>query len=138
MAKKIVSFLGNGDVIALMGELGVGKTTLTKAIAKEIGIDAEITSPTFVVMKEYFLDQNVIPNNIKGANTLVHVDCYRFNSVEDAFSVGLDEYFNRQDTIMIIEWAERIEAILPKKTKVIKLQYLGETEREAEIKWLSE
>ena len=134
-ARLVSSQIKAGDVLALFGELGAGKTTFTKALAKFLGVNATITSPTFVILKNYKINQPV-SDNLKEAKELIHVDCYRFDSENDAFSVGLDEYFERKDTIMIIEWPEKIESLLPKKAKKIIFSYLGENERKIEATWI--
>lgn len=93
----------------MSGDLGSGKTTFVKGLANALGIKSNITSPTFVLMKEYRLKNG----------QLTHVDCYRMNSYQDAEGIGLDEKFNNRDGIVVIEWAEKIKQILPKNTKWI-------------------
>jgi len=101
-----------GDVLALVGDLGAGKTTLTKYIAKGLGITEMITSPTFTIMNEY----------LGGRMPLYHVDAYRLENEEAALDIGLDEYFYK-DGLCVIEWADLIEGILPEETKCIFMEY---------------
>lgn len=97
-----------------MGNLGAGKTIFTKGLALGLGIKKNITSPTFVLMKIY----RVKSLNIK---FLVHIDAYRIKSADDLTAIGANEYFNRTDTVTVIEWADKIKKILPKKTRLIKI-----------------
>lgn len=107
-----------GDVLALIGDLGTGKTTLTKSIAKGLGIEEMITSPTFTIVSEYF----------SGRLPLFHFDVYRLSGEDEAFEAGLEEYFDRGG-ICVIEWADIIEGLLPENTKYIFLEY-GKAEGE--------
>lgn len=106
-----------GDVFALYGDLGSGKTTFVKGLAKSLGVRRNITSPTFVILKEY----PVKKDNIQ---FLIHTDCYRFKNANDVDSTGLLEYFDRSDCITVIEWPEKIEEILPKRSKKIHFEYI--------------
>lgn len=107
-----------GDILALVGDLGTGKTTLTKAIAKGLGIDEYITSPTFTIVQEY--------NN--GRLPLYHFDVYRLNSSEEMYQLGYEDYFFGQG-VCIVEWADIIEELIPEKAKIIFLNY-GSNENE--------
>lgn len=101
--EKLGSLLQAGDVICLNGELGAGKTTLTKNIAKGMGIEDYVTSPTFSIINEYY-----------GKLNLYHFDTYRLEDVEEVSYLGFDEYFYG-DGVCVIEWADRIEAFLPEE-----------------------
>lgn len=118
IAQKFAQTLKGGEVIGLIGELGAGKTTFTKAIAKTLEISKHLTSPTFVLMKIYKTSGNQIKN-------LIHIDAYRLKTAGDLLAIGAEEYLERPDTITIIEWADRIKDILPKKTKLIKITTQG-------------
>lgn len=109
--------------MALSGNLGAGKTTFAKGLAKGLGIKKNITSPTFVILKSYKTDYG---GNIE---QLIHVDCYRMKDENDAEGVGLPEYFSRKNYLVLIEWPEKITSILPETTKYIDLEYLGENSR---------
>src|SRR3989338_3720662 len=97
------SFLKKGDVFALEGDLGGGKTTLVKGIVQGVNgcSDAEVTSPTFVLMHEY-----------PGPVTIYHIDAYRLANSEDARRAGLEEFLYGE-IITVVEWADRIRPILP-------------------------
>lgn len=101
-----------GDVVALIGDLGTGKTTLTKYIAKGLGIEKSITSPTFTIVSEYH----------EGRLPLYHFDVYRVNGLDDMFEIGAEEYFYGQG-VSIVEWADLIEDILPEDTLYIYIEY---------------
>ena len=101
-----------GDVIALIGNLGTGKTALTRYVAEGLGIHERISSPTFKIVKEY--DSGRLP--------LYHFDVYRIADPEEMFNIGADEYFFGQG-VCVIEWADMIEELLPENTKFIYLEY---------------
>lgn len=107
-----------GDVVALIGDLGTGKTTLTGYIAEGLGVKEMITSPTFTIVNEYR----------SGRLPLFHFDAYRLEGGEDVFQVGVEEYFY-MNGVCVIEWADRIAEILPDDTKAIFIEY-GKNEGE--------
>lgn len=107
-----------GTVVALIGDLGTGKTTLTKAIAKGLAISEVITSPTFNIVKEY--DSGRLP--------LYHFDVYRIGDVDEMYELGYEEYFYGSG-VCIVEWADLIEELLPEDAVRITIEY-GETEGE--------
>ncbi len=120
-------FVG-GEVLALVGDLGAGKTCLSQGIAKGLGIKKTISSPTFVVMKVYNLKEKA------GIKKFCHIDAYRLNSAEDLIAIGALDYLNRADTITVIEWAERVKDLWPKDTILINIQHQTETSRKINIK----
>lgn len=103
-------------IICLDGELGSGKTVFTKGIAQALGIEENITSPTFTIIKEY----------ITGEMPLYHMDVYRLDGNIDG--VGIEEYYNK-DGIVIIEWAKTIKDILPEERLEIKFKVIDENRR---------
>src|SRR5665648_1099400 len=105
--------LKKGDVVALIGNLGTGKTTLTKYIGKGLGITEMITSPTFTIIQEYY----------SGRLPLYHFDVYRINSIEEMDELGCEEYFYG-DGITIIEWADKIMEIIPEEAIVINISLI--------------
>jgi tRNA threonylcarbamoyladenosine biosynthesis protein TsaE len=110
-SKRLAGFLKPGDVIALEGDLGAGKTTFTKGLALGLDIKRNVNSPTFTIIKEY-----------QGRMPLYHMDVYR---VEDSFEdLGFDEYFEGNG-ITVVEWAHLIEEQLPQELLLISL-FLGE------------
>lgn len=108
---RLGKLLTPGSVICLIGDLGAGKTTMTQSLAKAIGVDDYITSPTFTIVNEY-----------EGNMPLYHFDVYRIGSSEEMYDIGYDEYIN-SDGVCIIEWANLIEDILPDEYLDIELIY---------------
>ena len=106
-------------LITMNGDLGAGKTTMTKGIAKGLDIDAIINSPTFTIMKIY-----------EGRYTLYHLDVYRITNSNDDFE--LEEYFEN-DGVCVIEWAEQIKDLIPENRLDIIIKDLGDEERMIEI-----
>ena len=104
--------LRKGDIVALIGDLGTGKTALTKYIAEGLEIRETITSPTFTIVQEYR----------RGRLPLYHFDVYRIGDPEEMYELGYEEYFYG-DGVCVIEWADLIEELLPEYTKVIRIEY---------------
>lgn len=115
IASEIVKMLGGRKVICLTGDLGAGKTTLSKALALELGIKSDISSPTYTIVNEYREDV-----------TLFHFDVYRINDIEEMYEIGFDEYLF-SGAYVIIEWADKIESLLPDDALRVDIRY-GDTE----------
>jgi tRNA threonylcarbamoyladenosine biosynthesis protein TsaE len=124
LGERIGKSLKAGDIVALSGELGAGKTTLIQGIAKGLGIRDWVTSPTFTIINEF-----------KGRIDLYHVDLYRIDRMEDALDVEIEEYFTKGG-VTVIEWAEKINPLLPDKTIKINIDIVSENKRKIEIKGL--
>lgn len=116
--RQLAATLQPGDVLALTGDLGAGKTCLVKGLAAGLGITQEVTSPTFTLIHDY--------------GRLVHIDLYRLDTERDAVNIGIEDYLPG-NTITVIEWAERIAALLPANTKRIRLTAVDETTRRIEV-----
>jgi tRNA threonylcarbamoyladenosine biosynthesis protein TsaE len=115
-AMEYAKTLKAGDVVLLDGDMGAGKTVFSKGVAKGLGIEEEVTSPTYAYMNDY-------------DGRLFHYDCYRIESVEQAERLGLADYFD-MGGICIVEWAQNIAPLLPKKVKQVTIKKLSENERE--------
>ena len=115
-AQKFAKTLRAGDVVLLDGDMGAGKTVFAKGVAKGLGIEEEVTSPTYAYMNDY-------------DGRLFHYDCYRIESVAQAESLGLADYFD-MGGICLIEWSQNIAPLLPKKTKRVTIKKISENERE--------
>jgi tRNA threonylcarbamoyladenosine biosynthesis protein TsaE len=109
---QLASHLEPGSVVALFGDLGTGKTTLTKYIGQGLGVEEIITSPTFTVIQEYR----------NGRIPLYHFDVYRLNGPQDLLDLGYEDYFYGQG-VTVIEWADKIQNLLPPGTICIHLKY---------------
>lgn len=117
-AEKYAATLKPYDVVILDGEMGAGKTAFVKGLAKGLGIKEEVTSPTYAYMNDY-------------DGRLFHYDCYRIESVEQAENLGLADYFD-MGGICLIEWAQNIAPLLPRKVKRVIIRKISENEREIE------
>lgn len=102
--RKLGRLLQKGDIVCITGDLGTGKTILTKGIAKAIGIGEHITSPTFTIVNEY--EEGTIP--------FYHFDVYRISDPEEMYEIGFEEYLYG-DGLVVIEWADLIDDILPRE-----------------------
>ncbi len=102
LAAALLKDLPAGAVLALHGELGSGKTCFVQGLASALEVKQAVTSPTFTLVNEY-----------TGRRTLYHIDLYRIHGADDLTSLGLDDYLEPKDGITVIEWAERVEALIP-------------------------
>jgi tRNA threonylcarbamoyladenosine biosynthesis protein TsaE len=107
-ARKTAAELKGGDIIGLVGELGAGKTTFTQFLAKELGIESDIKSPTFILFREYVTGQ---ASQEKGIAKLVHADAYRIEDEDELWSIGFDDIISEPDTVTIIEWSDRLPSM---------------------------
>lgn len=111
IASVVASKLKGGETIGLIGDLGSGKTAFVKGLAIGLGIKSRITSPTFVLMKVYKVKHTTIKH-------LVHVDAYRVKQATALQHIGLEEYIKAKDAVVVIEWADMVQSILPKKRMI--------------------
>ena len=118
LGKNLAKKLKGGEVIGLVGDLGAGKTVFTKGLARGLGIKKVITSPTFILMNVY----PVMPKAFYGVKQLIHIDCYRIKSLQEILDIGAEQYFGRPDTVVVIEWADKLKKILPKNTILIEVE----------------
>ncbi len=118
LAQKISEGLRPGSVVALTGPLGAGKTALSQAVAKALGVTEHLTSPTFTIVCEYET----------GRLPVYHFDVYRVHDEDELFEIGFDEYIHGKG-VCLIEWADLIEDLLPENTVRIRLEY-GDSEDE--------
>lgn len=123
IASKISEDIKNGKIttLALIGDLGTGKTHLTKIICKNLGIKGNIKSPTFNYVNTYEIDDMV----------LSHFDVYRIVDESEIYDIGYEDYLDGR--ILIIEWADKISNLLPSDTLYLELYYTGETTRDIKI-----
>jgi len=118
-AEKFAKQIKENNLICLYGDLGSGKTTFAQGFAKGLGITKRVTSPTFVIAKEYSFQNR----------KLIHIDCYRIKSLD------LEEFLETKTNLVIIEWPQNVKMVLPKKRIDIQFNYLDELRREIEIKF---
>ena len=110
-------------VIGLRGELGSGKTAFTKAVAKVFGIEMNITSPTFVILKKYPLSNQKFSN-------LIHIDAYRLKNKHELEVLGWAELLADKTNLIMIEWPEIVSDAMPAYTKYLDFKHVDETTRE--------
>lgn len=134
LAEKLAQYVKAGDIVALIGDLGTGKTTFTKKFAEVLGVTDNLKSPTFNYVLEYF----------SGRLPLYHFDVYRLGEPEEIYEVGYEDYLGG-DGVMLIEWADIIQSELPKEyikivleydgdeTRGVSLEYVGNKEKEKEL-----
>jgi len=123
-AKKIHA----GSVIALSGDLGAGKTVFARGFARGLGISETVSSPTFTLMQEYKVAGK------KGLRWFYHLDLYRIEDSKAALVFGVDEYLHGTDSVLLIEWAERINDILPAGTRHVEISHAGGDRRKIKIR----
>ncbi len=122
-AEQFALNLTGGEVLLLKGELGAGKTHFVKGLARGLGIDEVITSPTFALHNEY-----------RGRLTLNHFDFYRIENSEEVEITGLNELFYDKDAVSAIEWSERIVDLLPTRCTTVQIDKLGDNMRRITIR----
>lgn len=134
LAKKLADYSDENTVIALIGDLGTGKTTFTQKFAKELGVVENIKSPTFNYVLEYF----------SGRLPLYHFDVYRLQDAMEIYEIGYEDYLNNNG-VVLIEWANIIETELPKEyikieldhhdsnSRIVKLTYVGNEQKQKEM-----
>lgn len=126
IAQDLAKNFKGGEVVALFGDLGVGKTTFIQGLARGLGIKRRITSPTFIIVRPYEININNRPI------TFYHVDLYRPQSRQDLKSLGLEE-ITRPDSIVAIEWSEKIKNLLPSKRIDVKIEVTPDESRKITI-----
>jgi tRNA threonylcarbamoyladenosine biosynthesis protein TsaE len=118
---RLGATLGPGDVVALSGELGAGKTVFVQGLARALDVPGSATSPTFVLVNEY-----------RGRLRVHHVDAYRTGSLAELRDLGLEEMMDG-DGVTVIEWAERLEPLLPARAVRVRIVGVGDEPREITI-----
>jgi len=113
-------------ILCLYGELGSGKTTFVQGFAKGLGIRTRLLSPTFIIVRRYPLKKNPF--------LFYHVDLYRIDTMRDLEGLGMRELLTDPSLVIVIEWAERLETLLPKERMDITFEVVGEEERKISIK----
>ncbi len=124
VAQAILDNLEGRNVVALFAPMGAGKTTLTTAILELLGSKDIVTSPTFALVNQY---------RTAAQKSVYHFDFYRINNLSEAFDMGYEEYFYSDD-LCLVEWPEKVEALLPDDTMVVSIEILDETSRKVVIR----
>ena len=121
IGEKFASGLNDGTVVAMYGELGAGKTAFVRGMARGMGIDARVSSPTFTIVNEY-----------EGDRTLIHFDMYRLGSADELFDIGWEDYLKRS-AVLVVEWSENISDAYYGDEIVLRIEKLGDNERRITI-----
>lgn len=131
MARELIALTvkAQTNLIALIGDLGAGKTSITQEIATSLGIKENIQSPTFVLMTEYDLP----PQTQTTIKRLIHIDAYRIDRLEEATILDLNTLLKDKNNLVVIEWADKIAPILPKHYLEVQIKEV-EDKREFKIK----
>lgn len=126
-ARALGGSLEGGDVVALVGELGAGKTWFVKGLAEGAGVSnaGEVKSPSFVLINIY-----------RGRFPIYHIDAYRLSGPEDFEDLGCDEFLHAPDKLVAIEWADRVMATLDEPYLLVRLEHAGDAERRIAIEWV--
>lgn len=124
LSDVVTSVRESALVLALEGDLGAGKTTFVKGFAEGLDLERKITSPTFVILKQY---------QLKTGGLFYHIDCYRLSQSDDLSDLGFKEIISDSSNIVLIEWAEKVRRILPENTIRIDFDHLEENKRELTI-----
>lgn len=119
---------GRAVVLALHGDLGAGKTTFTQLLASELGVLEPVTSPTFVIMKQYELEGQLF-------SELVHIDAYRIEELNEMQVLGFTELLTQPGALICIEWAEKISDLLPEHTINISFEITNDDHRKLTVKY---
>ena len=117
LANEMARDLKGGEILALVGDLGAGKTTFTQKLAKKLKVKAGVLSPTFVLM-------NLFKAQLKNGRkiTLYHLDLYRTKSFAEVKALGITEFWGHKNSVTVIEWADKIKKHLPKNATIVYFQ----------------
>lgn len=124
LAQNLSKTLKNGDFLAFYGNLGSGKTTFIQGLAEGLMIKRRIISPTFIIIRHYKLNKS----------SFYHIDLYRTESINDLLGLGINEIIKDKNNIVAIEWAEKMNELLPNKRIELHFKYIDENTREIKIK----
>ena len=113
-------------IVALYGDLGSGKTTFTKHFARNLGVNDDVTSPTFVIQKRFPIQNSKFKN-------LYHIDVYRLENQEELEKIGWNEISKNPENIILLEWADKVENLIPKSALKMKFIFVDNTTREIQI-----
>jgi len=133
LGKELAAYIKKGEsdvarVVCLYGQLGAGKTTFSQGFARALGITTRLLSPTFIIVRRYSLEHN---------DALYHIDLYRLDTQLKSDDLGLSDILKDPHAFVLIEWADRLGALLPEKRIDVTFEILGEEERKITIKFKS-
>ena len=117
-----------GDVVLLNGNIGAGKTTFVQGLARSLKVTDYVQSPTFTLVAEH---SGQLADGV--SLRLFHIDLYRLNDAADTFTVGIDEYLDQPDAIVVIEWPDRAREAMPDEYMLVEMQYVADAKRQLRI-----
>ena len=124
LAAKVAANLQGGEVVALQGDLGAGKTTFVQALARELGVERPVLSPTFALERQYDTNRGF---------KLHHFDWYRLDNQAEVYELGIEELFGDPASVTVIEWPERAAGLLPEQTFWIRFEYVDSRTRKITV-----
>jgi tRNA threonylcarbamoyladenosine biosynthesis protein TsaE len=142
VAADFARSLRGGEVVSLVGNLGSGKTTFVQGLCQALGVQETVTSPTFSIMNRYVIASEAKQSSEIAASPsaprndirfIVHLDLYRLKTIREIAALGLEEYLNQPDTLVLIEWPEAVEGVQWNPTHTIRFETVSATERSIRI-----
>ena len=121
LGRRLAEGLPGGAVIAMYGDLGAGKTAFVRGMARGLGLDCRVSSPTFTIVNEYL-----------GQRELIHFDMYRLSGADELFDIGWEDYLSR-GAVCAVEWSEKVEDAFYGDEIVVRIEKLGDTHRKITI-----
>ena len=121
LGARLAAVLPGGSVVAMYGDLGAGKTAFVRGMARGMGLDCRVSSPTFTIVNEYL-----------GKRELIHFDMYRIGGADELFDIGWEDYLDR-GAVCAVEWSENVEDAFFGDEIVVRMEKLGDTERKITI-----
>ena len=118
---RLAQTLKGGAVVAMYGDLGAGKTAFVRGMARGLGLNCRVSSPTFTIVNEYL-----------GERELIHFDMYRLSGADELFDIGWEDYLNR-GAVCAVEWSEKVEDAFYGDEIVVRIEKLGDTRRKITI-----
>ena len=126
VGERLAKAINGGAVIAMYGDLGAGKTAFVRGMARGMGLDCRVSSPTFTIVNEYL-----------GERELIHFDMYRLSSADELFDIGWEDYISR-GAVCAVEWSENVEDAFFGDELVVSIEKLGDSERKITIEGVEE
>jgi tRNA threonylcarbamoyladenosine biosynthesis protein TsaE len=124
VAGALATVLVAGDLVLLVGDLGAGKTAFVQGLARGLGVEEQVTSPTFTIVQEY-----------EGRLPLAHVDVYRLDRIQDLYDLGFDELVD-DDRVTVVEWGDLVEQVVPAEHLIVRIEPGdADTERVLELSY---
>lgn len=137
VAAELAGIFKGGDVVLFSADMGAGKTTLISHLAKSLGVEQTVTSPTFAIVETYDIpESDRRPERSEGSlRRLIHIDTYRLTHVNELYDLGLETLFD-DDALTLIEWGDRIEEFVDKNHYVLSIEEVDEDTRNIELEFV--